>query len=83
MIRADSAEVCSQGRLRIGILNLLAEELNDLSLNCSCIEHCLRSSESLRDDDEYGLLKIYVVEGPIHVNRINISEKLELALVRF
>ena len=61
----------------------MAEEFNDLSLNCSCIEHGLRSSESLRDDNEYGFLEIYVGEGPIHINRVNISEELELAFVGF
>ena len=47
MVCADGAEVRSQGRLSISILNLLTEELNDLSLDCSRIEHGLRSSESL------------------------------------
>ena len=83
MVCADSAEVRSQGRLSISILNFLTEELNDLSLDCSCIEHGLRSSESLRDDNEYGLLEIYVSEGPTDIDRVDIGKELKLAFVGF
>ena len=82
VVGADCAQVCLESGPGIGILHLGVEKFNNLSLDSSRVQHSLRSSKGLRDDDKHGFFEVDVSKGSVDVDGVDVGQELKFAILR-